>query len=466
MLLGVGSFVKGDHPRVIVTTDGEIDDRCSMVRFLLYANDFDVEGIINSSSQFHWKGGTGWNTFHPVTWVKDYINHYSEVYGNLVLHDPGYPKPAYLLSQWKVGNIDDVGEMTIRTDGAIHIANVLLDDTDSRPVWLQAWGGCNTIARALKVIQEDHPDRMAEVADKVRLYLIWEQDETYQSYIRPNWESFNIPTIISDQFDCMAYIWSKVLPNPPKNYFESDFMSNIVTGHGALCDAYEDNNGIFNAEGDTPSFLHTIPNGLRSTESPGWGGWGGRFVNIRNNVWLDHKPDSSYTHPTGRWYISNSWSKELENRTDSYGVQIRTNYFKPIWRWMDDVQNDFAARADWCVQSYANANHPPVVTLKHASNLKARPSTTVNLSAQGTSDPDGNTLTYSWWQYDQADTYSGTITIQNSTTQNASFTVPNDAKPGSTIHIVCEVTDNGTPPLTRYQRIVVTVSTSYYEGSN
>lgn len=187
-----------------------------MVRFLLYANEFDVEGIVNSSSQFHWKGGTGWNAFHSVTWVKDYIDRYAEVYDNLLLHDPNYPTPAYLLNQRKAGNINGIGEMTTRTDGAVHIANVLPDESDSRPVWLQAWGGPNTIARVLKIIREDHPDRMKEVAGKIHLYLIWEQDGTYQSYIRPNWERFKIPTIIADRFDCMAYIWSKVLPNPPK----------------------------------------------------------------------------------------------------------------------------------------------------------------------------------------------------------------------------------------------------------
>lgn len=48
-----------EKARVIVTTDGEADDRASMVRFLLSANEFDVEGIINSSSQFHWEGGKG-----------------------------------------------------------------------------------------------------------------------------------------------------------------------------------------------------------------------------------------------------------------------------------------------------------------------------------------------------------------------------------------------------------------------
>lgn len=59
-------FAQKNKPRVIVTTDGEADDRASMVRFLLTANEFDVEEIINSSSQSHWEGGKGWNSFHPV----------------------------------------------------------------------------------------------------------------------------------------------------------------------------------------------------------------------------------------------------------------------------------------------------------------------------------------------------------------------------------------------------------------
>lgn len=199
-------------PRIIVTTDGEADDRASMVRFLLSSNEFDIEGVINSSSQFHWVGGIGWNAFHRVDWVKEYIEYYGAIYPNLLLHDNSYPPPEYLLSKWKVGNIDGIGVYDERTEGAQLIASVLLDESNSRPIWIQAWGGCNTIAAALRIIQEDHPQKMQDVAKKMRLFLIWEQDEAYQKYIRPNWEHFNIPTIISDQFDCMAYIWDKVLP--------------------------------------------------------------------------------------------------------------------------------------------------------------------------------------------------------------------------------------------------------------
>ena len=90
-----------DKPRVIVTTDGEIDDECSMVRFLLYANEWDVEGIVTSSSQYHWQG----HKWAGDDWLEPYLDAYAKVYPNLKKHDPEFPPPDYLRSRAGFGNV-------------------------------------------------------------------------------------------------------------------------------------------------------------------------------------------------------------------------------------------------------------------------------------------------------------------------------------------------------------------------
>jgi len=469
MVLGESSIVNAtEKPRVLVTSDGEIDDECSMVRFLLYANEWDIEGIVTSSSQYHWHG----HKWAGDDWAQPYLKAYAAVHPNLVKHDSRYPTADFLQARTFLGNVKAEGEMEEITPGSQHIVKVLLDESDDRPIWIQAWGGTNTIARALKTIEEKYPERMQEVAKKTRLFFIWEQDGTYQSYIRPHWGEYEIPTIISDQFWAIAYQWNKILPQDKQTYFKGEWMkTNILSDHGALCSLYKahvpgshglsgDTNfddGDFRSEGDSPAFLHVIPTGLRSLDSPGYGGWGGRYTKVCINTWLDPVPDSAFKYPEGRWYTNSAWGRVYMRKTYPQNKELMQEYFKPLSRWTDAIQNDFAARADWCVKSFEEANHPPVVALTHANELQARPGATVNLNAQGTTDPDGDALQYRWWQYREAGTYGGPVEIRDVENQNAVFTMPGDVGTGQTIHIVCEVKDNGTPQLTRYQRVVVEI---------
>lgn len=452
------AFAGSDKPRVIVTTDGEIDDRCSMVRFLLYVNEFDIEGIILSSSQYHWLGSRLWA---GEDWVEPFYDAYAEVYPNLIKHDPRYPTVEFLRSRTFVGNIKAEGEMDEITPGSQRIVEVLLDDSDPRPIWLQAWGGPNTIARALKTIEEEHPERMKEVAQKIRLYLIWEQDDTFQRYIRPHWGRFGIPTIITDQFIAIAYEGQRrAIPQEMHNYYSAEWMNqNLLHDRGPLLDLYEGHDdGRFRSEGDTPAFLHVIPTGLRSETSPDWGGWGGRFAWVRDNTWLDPVSEPGYEYPKGRWYASSAWG-HMRVRENIPNDEKLSEYLKPQWRWIDAIQNDFAARAEWCVKPYEEANHPPVVKLAHPSDMKVRPGDEISLSAQGTVDPDGDELTFHWRHYREAgrNPYPGHVMIENAGEIDASLVIPADAEPGQTIHVFCEVTDDGAPPLTRYERVVMMV---------
>ena len=382
-------------PRIIVTSDGEIDDQCSMIRFLLYANEWDIEGIITSSSQYHWQG----HNWAGDDWIEPDLDAYEKVYPNLLKHEPGYPTPEYLRSITLLGNVKAEGEMEEVTAGSQLIVNVLLDETDNRPVWLQAWGGVNTIARALKTIQEEYPEKMEYVANKIRLYLIWEQDATYQDYIKPNWGMYNILTIISDQFISYFYNWKEYLPENEKSYLIGLWMNeNIIKEHGPLTAEYKAHiegakegfdDGDFRSEGDSPAFLHNILTGLRNMESPDYGGWGGRYVNIRNNEWLDPVLEPGYEYPQGRWYTRSAWGRERLRKKIPNDAEL-TEYLKPTWRWIEALQKDFASRADWCVKSYDEANHPPVVKLANALDITAKPGSKIKLSAKGTTDPDGD----------------------------------------------------------------------------
>ena len=96
-----------DKPRIIVTSDGEIDDQCSMIRFLLYTNEWDVEGIITSSSQYHWHG----HNWAGDDWIEPDLDAYAKVYPNLVMHDSNFPTPEYLRSVTFLGNVEVEGEM-------------------------------------------------------------------------------------------------------------------------------------------------------------------------------------------------------------------------------------------------------------------------------------------------------------------------------------------------------------------
>jgi hypothetical protein len=106
---------------------------------------------------------------------------------------------------------------------------------------------------------------------------------------------------------------------------------------------------------------------------------------------------------------------------------------------------------------------PSVRTAKHAAGERVRTAGCLNTprrnSTPGTTanDPDKNTLTIKWWQYADADTYPGTIAFPAPDSLKTTFQVPQDAASGQTIHALIQVTDNGIPALTSFQRVIVTV---------
>jgi len=417
------------RPRVIVTTDGEIDDRSSMIRFLLCAHEWRICGLIHSSSKHHWKGDKDHPEFRweGTEWLDRQLDAYASVYPNLVQHDDGFPSPDYLRSQVFVGNVDYEGEMLKRTPGAKRIVDILLNE-DPSPVWLQAWGGPNTISRALKIIQEDYPERMEEVSRKARVFLISHQDQTCREYIQKEWPDVEILLCLGNTYGPIAYLWQQQQPADIQAYFNSAWMAgNILKKHGPLCAMYEARNGQFTSEGDTPAFLHVIGNGLRSDENPTFGGWGGRFRAL-HGVW-----------------------KSVDKKGDSHRVHS-------LLRWAKHFQNDWAARADWCVQSFDEANHPPHVAIAGSLDRVAHAGDSVGLNATASNDPDNDEVKFHWWPFVEASSCESPASIASDREAEAVVKVPSTAQAGDTIHVICEVTDTGIPSLTRYQRVVITIA--------
>ena len=209
-------------------------------------------------------------------------------------------------------------------------------------------------------------------------------------------------------------------------------------------------------EGDTPSFLGLVTNGLNTPEKPNWGGWGGRY--------------EFYTPRMQKWFQEPETRPFWTNAVDEvrgFDGNWHTSNHATIWRWRSAYQNDFAARIDWTTKPYDQANHPPVVNLAHPAELTAKRGDVVTLSAEGTTDPDGDALSYEWFYYGEAGTFTTSnartgqpLEIKNFDQKQASFTVPNGRVmlPGTgTMHIILAVTDHGTPQLTRYRRVIVTV---------
>jgi hypothetical protein len=445
------------RPRVIVLTDieNEPDDAQSMVRFLTYANQWDVEGLVATTS-VHQRDKTA--AFR----IREILDAYRKVRGNLAKHEPGYPEADDLLSVVREGRaaygMRAVGP-GMDSPGADLIVDVL-ERNDPRPVWVLVWGGPNCLAQALwKMRATRSAGDLEKLVARLRVYTISDQDDSGP------WIRKTFPGLFYIASPGMhaggAYhhaTWSGISgDNFHGRFVGADFsivdnpwLDENIRSKGPLGAAHPQTR--FLMEGDTPSFLYLVNNGLGDPEHPDWGSWGGRY--------------ELYTPRLRKWFYEPEtrpfWS-DTEDEVLGADNRWHTSNKATIWRWRSAYQNDFAARMDWTITSYSEANHPPAIKLPHANQLTVRSGERVDLRADGSTDPDGHGLSYAWFHYGEPSTLllstartGAPLAIEGANTIHASFMAPSVSKP-ETIHIVVAVTDRGTPPLTRYQRVIVTV---------
>lgn len=222
----------------------------------------------------------------------------------------------------------------------------------------------------------------------------------------------------------------------------SEWVKTNAHGHGPLGDLYPDYRGgdIWSGtlggvrgikEGDTPSFLSLVPNGLGDPDRPRLGSWGGRFEGEGGR--LTDAPD-----------VDLDTTKDPDPRMSS------------VYRWRPAFQADFAARLDWCVKPHAKANHPPQPRIAGTRERKVKAGDVVALDAADTTDPDGDGLDFAWSVYPTNPELARKVVIEGRNTKAPRVVVVPELA-GETVPIVLAVTDRGTPPLTRYGRVLLAV---------
>ncbi|MDZ7606418.1 MAG: DUF1593 domain-containing protein [Cyclobacteriaceae bacterium] len=293
------------------------DDIQSMVRFLLYTNDLHVEGLIASSATFA-------NIANKQN-ILDILNIYDQVDENLRNHDPNFPTADYLKSvTWEgrsgnwgksVDEILGVGKDSEASEAIIRI----VDQEDSRPVWIGIWGGPQEVAQAIWKVQQTRSSvELAVFLSKLRIFMIGLGSAAGQDG-SGQWLLDNFPdlfVIVSQQTYSGMFAQNSPLGN-------LEWLNvNIRKGHGPLGAIYPASG--FNPEipgmqeGDTPTFLHLVSasKGKNDPDRPDQESWGGQYE-LR---------DPAKKH----WY-------------DGPGAGS-------VSKWLGDIQKDFADRMDWCTE--------------------------------------------------------------------------------------------------------------------
>lgn len=452
--------------RLIVLSDIEADpdDAQSFVRLFLYANEIDIEGIIATTS-VHQK-----TEIRPES-IREILGAYGDVHPNLIQHDAAFPETKALGALVKNGSaaygMDGVGEGK-DTEGSDWIIQAL-EQEDPRPLWVSVWGGPNTLAQALYTIRETRsPEAAKRLTDKLRVYTISDQDDS-AIWIRKEFP--NVFYVVSPG----GYgngTWtgiSTVVPNFSDKIRTDWFVENIQQGHGPMGVKYPDT--AYGYEGDTPAYLWLIPNGLNTPERPNWGGWGGRYElytpkredidpdGFTGGVPVEAEPRPIWTNATDSYqpWVQSDFGRVIEKHDVGEEPEAFENNRVTIWRWRDAVQNDFAARMDWTVKNYADANHPPTINFDGPAELTVKSGQVFRLDASNSIDPDGDSLAYHWFNYPEAGTLSAPFRIEADGVISETFVTAPKVTETGTGHIILNVTDRGTPPLSRYARIRVTV---------
>lgn len=465
-------------PRVFVLTDigNEPDDQMSLTRFLIYANELQVEGLVATTS----------------TWQKEKVHtdmielvvgHYGEVQPNLLKHAAGYPTVAQLQTLIAPGQASygmaATGAGKASKGSTLLLKAIERSTNGAQPLYINLWGGANTLAQALQDLsQQQTPEQVRALTANLIVYSISDQDDAGR-WVREHYPQIAFIVDPSSQSgeDYARATWTGIAGDKYyRNGAGADFttvsqhwLDENVRSQGPMGNGYL--KYMFIMEGDTPAFLGLIRNGLNSERNPGWGGWGGRYI-VRQPL---HESRPIWTSG-GDFYPGSPNGADTVTGADG---KTYTSNQASVWRWRDAFQHDFAARMAWGIKPYDQANHNPQVVVngdasQQALMLSVKAGDVVKLNAAGSKDPDGDKLSYNWFRYPEATSAIATPVALDALQgrmgedqlnapavlevgKNGASQVEVKALRPGTEHLILAVTDNGKPALTSYRRVIVTV---------
>ncbi len=474
-----------EKARMIVLTDigpwsGEPDDAQSLVRLMLYANEYDIELICPNAS---WCGPDTSDEGYMQR-IRDVVNVYGEVRDNLAAHADGYPTAEELLAKIKRGtshvnmkrriwkNDFWSGEHSMRAytvgmyagdptlpknvgaglanDGSRAIIECLRRE-DPRPVWVLNWGGCGTLAQALSDLLDADEAEAHRLAKKLCVYDIHGQDDCGA------WIGCRFPEI--KWYRATTSFWG--FSETPHKWGYKIGSVDCVTDpwleenirRGPFAKVYP--HTTCGLETDSPSILACVSNGLTDRNHLEWGGWASRFSRIR----FDNVPAEFFTMT--HLYEEQGYSM-FKDEGDSFTYQNGDTVNKDTWaaqeRWKEDYQNDMAARIGWSLTKDVRACcHNPKVVLNGDATLDAielavKPGDVITPSVLGSLDPDGGILTWRWYCYPEAGT-GRALAIENADGETPVIRIPEGE--GEEYHIIVEAENHGEIPLKGYRRLIL-----------
>lgn len=470
-----------ERNRLVILADmgNEPDEEQQMMHLLMYANEFDIEGLIAVTGKYLRKDPQS-ELFFKL------IEGYEKVVDNLRLHASGWPDASFLQSKVSSGQfrygIEDV-RLGRSSPGSRQLEE-LFTKPDPRPIYIVVNAGSNTLAQALIDFEAKHSKKLFNATlSKLRVYENGSQDNAGAwicnryptiNWIRSNYQTYCYGGPSIDSSTDNSGTRNNLGPHTWQPYAYSGVgqhqwaLEHIKGDHGPLgalwpIRQFGQGRVSFLEGGGTVPWLGLINKGLYDINNPHWGGWSGLFTREKEkNYYSKHSDIKVDEEKLDQFYVF----KETEDTwaNPETGETYENNLFSPIWRWRRAFFNDFAARMDWCENDYESANHNPIALIRgDPSNAilleTVKAGSEFKINANDTMDPDGDTVFYSWYFYPEAGTYpeAADIEIARPDRSAISFTVPSSAK-GKEIHLILEVQDNGKGhSLFDYRRVVLSV---------